>query len=172
MSEENKNQPGGETNGAQPLTFDELLKDKDYQSEFDTRVSKALTTAKVKWAADMEVKNKAEKEALAQELAGKEKAWNDRLIKAEATGTIAKYRAKDPADILPLLDMTRVSMKDDKLEGLEDQIKALKESKGYLFESEGANQKNASTGFEHGNKVDEKAEEETILANLGLSKNK
>ena len=30
-------------------TFDDLLKDKKFQSEFDSRVSKALATARAKW---------------------------------------------------------------------------------------------------------------------------
>lgn len=32
-----------------PKTFDEILADKTYQSEFDKRVTKALETAKIKW---------------------------------------------------------------------------------------------------------------------------
>lgn len=35
--------------GDSKVTFDDILKDKDYQSEFDKRVSKALETAKIKW---------------------------------------------------------------------------------------------------------------------------
>lgn len=31
--------------------FDEILKDKEYQSEFDRRISKAIETAKTKWTA-------------------------------------------------------------------------------------------------------------------------
>ncbi|MDE7233561.1 MAG: phage capsid protein, partial [Ruminiclostridium sp.] len=32
-----------------PPSFDELMKNKDYQSEFDKRVNKALETARAKW---------------------------------------------------------------------------------------------------------------------------
>ena len=39
------NSDGGNTTP----TFDELLKDKKFQSEFDSRVSKALATARAKW---------------------------------------------------------------------------------------------------------------------------
>lgn len=42
--------------GDSKATFDDLLKDKDYQSEFDKRVSKALETAKVKWQKDTDDK--------------------------------------------------------------------------------------------------------------------
>ena len=47
------NEPGQEQ---QPKTFDELLKDKTYQSEFDKRVAKALETAKGKWESDHQAK--------------------------------------------------------------------------------------------------------------------
>ena len=47
-------------------TFDDVLKDKKYQSEFDKRVSKALETAKTKWETEYnqkleEAKTEAEK---------------------------------------------------------------------------------------------------------------
>lgn len=45
----------------QPKTFDELLKDKTYQSEFDKRVAKALETAKGKWESDYQAKLEAAK---------------------------------------------------------------------------------------------------------------
>lgn len=36
----------------EPKSFDDILKDKAYQSEFDKRISKALETAKSKWESD------------------------------------------------------------------------------------------------------------------------
>lgn len=44
-----------------PLTFDEILSNKTYQSEFDKRVAKSLETAKTKWEADYKAKLEAEK---------------------------------------------------------------------------------------------------------------
>ena len=52
------NEPGQEQ---QPKTFDEMLKDKTYQSEFDKRVAKALETAKGKWESDHQAKLEAAK---------------------------------------------------------------------------------------------------------------
>ena len=49
---------------AQPMSFDEILEDKLYQSEFDKKVAKALETAKTKWQSDFE-KQKTEAERLA-----------------------------------------------------------------------------------------------------------
>lgn len=43
------NQDANEPSVEQPKSFDDLLKDKAYQSEFDKRVAKALETAKGKW---------------------------------------------------------------------------------------------------------------------------
>lgn len=39
---------------ATPLSFDEILADKEYQREFDRKVSKALETAKGKWLTEAE----------------------------------------------------------------------------------------------------------------------
>ena len=44
------------------MPFDEILKDKAYQSEFDKKIAKALETAKTKWQEDNEAKqNEAQK---------------------------------------------------------------------------------------------------------------
>ena len=45
---------GEEGQGNTPQSFDDLLKDKTYQSEFDKRVAKALETAKGKWSAEQQ----------------------------------------------------------------------------------------------------------------------
>lgn len=45
-----------------------------------------------------------------------------------------KANAKDAGDVLSLIDKSKLSLKDDNtVEGLDDQLKTLKESKGYLF---------------------------------------
>ena len=47
---------------AQPLSFDEIIADKEYQREFDKKVSKALETARGKWEKEIEtIKTEAEK---------------------------------------------------------------------------------------------------------------
>ena len=40
-----------------PKTFDEMLKESNYQSEFDRKVQKSLETAKAKWEAEQEAKD-------------------------------------------------------------------------------------------------------------------
>ena len=91
------------TEPSQTPSFDDLLKDKAYQSEFDKRMAKGLETAKAKWQAEQQkaiedAKTEAEKlakmnaEQKAQyELEKREKEYADRLkelnlreLKAEA----------------------------------------------------------------------------------------
>lgn len=48
-----------------PKTFDEMLKESNYQSEFDKKVQKSLETAKAKWEAEQEAKQ-SEAEKLAK----------------------------------------------------------------------------------------------------------
>lgn len=97
------NQEGGEK------SFDDVLKDKKYQSEFDKRVAKALETAKGKWEADYQAKieeAKTEAEKLAKmnadqkaeyeaqkkldELAKREKDITTRELKATSLETLAE----------------------------------------------------------------------------------
>lgn len=101
-------------------TFDDLLKDKTYQSEFDKRISKALETAKSKWEIEKatELENaKTEAEKLAKmnaeqkakyaedkrlaELEKREKDITTRELKAQAYETLAeKGLPKELVDIL------------------------------------------------------------------------
>lgn len=93
-----------------PLSFDDLLKsNKDYQAEFDRRVTKGLETAKTKWEeeankrveaakteaeklAKMNAEQKAEHERQQREaaLAEREKALNLRELRATAATTLAE----------------------------------------------------------------------------------
>ena len=94
--------PAEETPEATPPTFDELLKDKNNQSEFDRRVSKALETAKAKWAEEEAVKLEAvktEAEKLAK-MNAEQKAEHERqkrdkeLADREALLTLRELRAE------------------------------------------------------------------------------
>lgn len=92
---------------SQPQSFDDLLKNKDYQAEFDRRVQKALGTAKEKWTVLMDDKlseadklakmNKEEKaEYLRQkqekELKDREAAITRRELMADAKNTLAEKK--------------------------------------------------------------------------------
>ncbi|WP_278474889.1 DUF4355 domain-containing protein [Turicibacter sanguinis] len=108
----------------QPKTFDELLKDKTYQSEFDKRVAKALETARGKWESDHqakleEAKTEAEKMAAMNEkqkadyerdkqikaLEQREREITTRELKAAVYETLTeKGLPKDLAEILNYTD--------------------------------------------------------------------
>ncbi|MDD4292171.1 MAG: DUF4355 domain-containing protein [Clostridia bacterium] len=90
---EDDNGSGG---GAQP-TFDELIKNPAYQSEFDRRVTKALETAKTKWQAETAAQiSEAEKLAkmTAEQKAQHEREKKDKeLAQREAALTLKELRA-------------------------------------------------------------------------------
>lgn len=110
--------------GTETKTFDDVLKDKSYQSEFDKRVAKALETAKGKWETDYNSKletAKTEAEKLAkmnadekakyaeekrvEELAKREKDITTRELRATAYETLAeKNLPKELVDILNYSD--------------------------------------------------------------------
>lgn len=83
--------------------FDELLKERDFQSEFDRRVSRALETARGKWAQETEKRierARAEAEAMAR-MSGEERMAHD-LARREAAlnereGAIARRELRAEA---------------------------------------------------------------------------
>lgn len=121
----NPGTPEGEGKGGEgEKSFDDLLKDKTYQSEFDKRIAKALETAKAKWETEKatELQNaKTEAEKLAKmnadqkaeyekqkkldELTKREKDITTRELKAQAYETLAeKGLPKDLVEILNYSD--------------------------------------------------------------------
>ena len=114
-------EPGEGNSGSEgDKSFDDILKDKKYQSEFDKKVAKALETAKSKWETDYQAKikeAKTEAEKLAKmnadqkaeyekqkredELAKREKDITTRELRAAAYETLAeKNLPKELVDIL------------------------------------------------------------------------
>lgn len=96
MEEEKNVNAGAE---GEVMTFDEILADKHYQSEFDKKVAKALETAKTKWEQEAEVK-RTEAEKLAKMDADEkhkyelEKATKE---KEEALSKLNAYELKEEA---------------------------------------------------------------------------
>lgn len=133
------------------LTFDDILKNKEYQSEFDKRVAKALETAKIKWEAGAEAeRGKAAKEAekaMKEAIAAATKPLDDQLTKALIHTELVKAKARDVEVVMPLIDTAKVTRTENGLEGLEDQIKSLKDGKSYLFEAE--TEPKGKTGLDH-----------------------
>lgn len=129
---------GNEPDDASPLTFDEILSDKEYQREFDKRVSKALETAKTNWQKDYEAKleeQKSEAEKLAkmnaeQKMAYEKEQSDKRALEAEAK--LNAYELKDQAltlakekgleiSLLDLIDFSR-----EKAETVQAKIEGIK----------------------------------------------
>ncbi|AJG98862.1 hypothetical protein LF65_02276 [Clostridium beijerinckii] len=103
----------GELGSEGDKTFDDILKDKKYQSEFDKRIAKALETAKSKWEVDYNQKledAKTEAEKLAAMTANEKAKYeaqkakeaeekrvaelNDDLAKREREITIRELKAQ------------------------------------------------------------------------------
>lgn len=110
-------------------TFDEMLSNKAFQSEFDKRVAKALESAKAKWDADTQAKldeaekvakmkadEKAEYERQKAEkaLAEREAAVTRRELKAGAIDKLTEMEL--PAEIADLLTYTDEKTRDESLE--------------------------------------------------------
>ena len=89
---------GAQDNASQKPTFDDMLKDKDMQSEFDKRVSKALETAKTKWQKDADEKlseaKKLEKMNAEQKVEYQRKQTEEKLAKREAEVTKRELMAE------------------------------------------------------------------------------
>lgn len=135
------------------MTFDDYLA-AGGQAEFDRRVSKALTTAQARWAAQAEAEKAA---AVAAAQAQAHTVVVGALVETE----LVKANARDTDVVLPLIDLSKVGVgTDGKLTGVTEQIAALKESKGYLFADSQPEQpaKKAATGMQHGDPGKDAAE--------------
>lgn len=124
-----------------PPTFDDLLKDKAHQAEFDRRLSKALETARTKWAeeseariaeakteaeklAKMTLEQKAAHEREKQEkaLADREAALTLRELKAEAAATLAEKEL--PMELLAAVNLTNAEACKASIEAVEAAFRA------------------------------------------------
>ena len=117
----NANTPAGTDPKQTEPSFDDMLKNKAYQSEFDKRVNKALETAKEKWDAD--AKAQADEAAKLAKMKADEKEEyqrkqrEDALAKREAEITRRELHAEAitqltadglPASLADIVDCTNV----------------------------------------------------------------
>jgi hypothetical protein len=99
---------GADSAGGTP-TFDELLKDKAFQSEFDKRITKALDTAKAKW------------DTAAQEQIAKAKTEAEKLAKLSADEKMKYEQEKREADLVKReAELTRRELRAAALETLSE----------------------------------------------------
>ena len=73
-----------------------------------------------------------------------------KLIKAMAQTDLVKAKARDIEVVMPLIDLEKLTITDTGLEGLTDQLDALKESKAYLFDIEDPAGAKGKSGLNHG----------------------
>lgn len=145
------------------LTFDEILDDKGYQSEFDRRVGKALETAREKWQKEAEANAR---ETLKKAVDDATAPLNGKIRNLMISSEVTKASAKDAADVLPHLNMEAIKITEEGIEGLEAQIKKLKEKKPYLFVEK--EKPIGKGGLEHGTQLSID-EEKKIRATMGLN---
>lgn len=98
-------------------TFDDLLKDPEYQAEFDRKVAKSTEKAKAKWQKEAE-KERSEAEALAK-MSEEEKHQHEisklEAERREAVAELNAYRLKDEAQKIATekgLDVTLLNLID------------------------------------------------------------
>lgn len=151
----------------QEPTFDEVLKNKAYQSEFDKRINKAIETAKSKWdeeakaqadeaakLAKMKADEKAEYERQKREqaLADREAAITKRELHAEAVTQLTEKGL--PASLADILDCTNAENCKKSMEAVEKAFgeaveKAVNERlKGYTPKKGTGNQSGADSFLE------------------------
>lgn len=93
------NQQNPNTGVETPKTFDEMLKESNYQSEFDKKVQKSLDTARAKWEAEREAE-KTEAEKLAKMKEDERKDYEieqARKKQEEAEAKLNAYELKEEA---------------------------------------------------------------------------
>lgn len=133
-----ENPEAGATSPTEKLSFNDLLKDPDYQAEFDRKVAKAnetaIANAKAKWEKKAE-KERSEAEALAKMTEEEKHQHELQKLDAERQQAVAElnaYRLKDEASkiasekgidvsLLDLIDYSNATAENvkDKLETIE-----------------------------------------------------
>lgn len=89
---------------------------------------------------------------------------------AVAAEISSKYKPRDVGDILPHVDMAKVTVDGGSVTGLAEQLDPLKESKPYLF-SDDTNQSRKKGGFQHENTGNE-TDLSKVRAALGIKEKK
>lgn len=90
---------------------------------------------------------------------------------AVVNALVTEYKPRDAKDILRFLDMDKISLENDTLSGLSEQIEPMQSQKSYLFENaESQPNKPLAGGLQHGENTDENLS--VLRKSFGLSENK
>lgn len=91
--------------------------------------------------------------------------YEAKLKTAAVMAELTKAGANDPTDILPHLKMDAITVTDNGIVGLTDQLEPIKTAKPYLFKGE---PKPGASGLDHGKGGDNTAELNKMRAVMGL----
>ena len=102
------------------------------------------------------------------EIANLTAQYDAKLKNAAVMAELTKAGANDPADILPHLKMDAITVTDNGIVGLSDQLEPIKTAKPYLFKAEQQPGQRGASGLQHGTGGDDTAEENKRRAVMGL----
>lgn len=94
--------------------------------------------------------------------------YDAKLKNSAVMAELTKAGANDPADILPHLKMDAITITDNGIVGLSDQLEPIKTAKPYLFKTEQQPGQRGASGLPHGGKGDDIAELNKMRAVMGL----
>lgn len=125
---------------------------------------------------DAAIQSAGDNEALKQELenlkttnqtevANLTAQYESKLKNAAVMAELTKAGANDPKDIIPHLNMDAITVSDNGIVGLSDQLEPIKTAKPYLFKGD---VKPGASGLEHGKGGDNIAELNKMRAVMGL----
>ena len=94
--------------------------------------------------------------------------YDSKIKTAAVMAELVKAEANDPADILPHLKMDAITVTDNGMVGLSEQLEPIKTGKPYLFKSAQQNGQKGASGLAHGSGGDDTAEINKMRAIMGL----
>ena len=138
----------------------------------NTQILLTDTTAKLETAIQSAGDNAALKQELENlkntnqtEVANLTAQYEAKLKNAAVMAELTKAGANDPADIMPHLNMSAITVSDKGIVGLSDQLEPIKTAKPYLFKGD---PKPGASGLDHGKGGDNTAEINKMRAVMGL----
>ena len=102
------------------------------------------------------------------EIANLTAQYDAKLKNAAVMAELTKAGANDPADILPHLKMDAITVTDNGIVGLSDQLEPIKTAKPYLFKTAQQPGQRGASGLQHEVGGDDTAEENKRRAVMGL----
>lgn len=128
----------GNPTGAEPKkqTFDDILSNKEYQAEFDRRVSKAIETAKTNWQNEQNsTLDDKINSAIKTAKETYEKDLNETKFNSALNMELLKSKAVDVDMVKVKLKLDDIKLNEDgSLSGLSEQLEKIKGEYGFLFE--------------------------------------